>query len=122
MITKKRKQFIFAPALLFAIYGAAEGKGIDVFSTECAECHSIKEGKNKKGPSLFGIVGRKAGAIADFKYSDSLKDSGIVWTQEKLQAYIKSPKATVPGGKMKYEGLANSGDMNELLQYLDGIK
>jgi cytochrome c len=97
-------------------------KGMDVFATECAECHSAKEGKNKKGPSLFGIVGRKAATIPDVKYSDALKDSSIVWTREKLQAYITNPKRTVPGGKMKYDGLGDTAELNELLDYLGSLK
>lgn len=93
-----------------------------MFATECAECHSVKEGKNKKGPSLFGIVGKKAAMMPDFKYSDPMKESGIVWTREKLQAYITNPKRTVPGGKMKYDGLENATEMNELLDYLGTLK
>lgn len=115
-------------SLLISLVAVALGpipvcaKGADVFASECAECHSIKEGKNKKGPSLFAIVGRKAGTIQDFKYSDALRDSGIVWTPEKLQAYIANPKKTVPGGKMKYDGLGSDAEMAELLQYLGMLR
>ena len=76
-------------------------RGADVFAQECAECHSPKEGKNKKGPSSFGVVGRKAASLPDFVYSDAMKQSGIVWNAQKLDAYITSPRAVVPGGKMK---------------------
>jgi cytochrome c len=100
----------------------AVAKGVDVFASECAECHSVKEGKNKKGPSLFAVVGRKAGTIGDFKYSDPMKESGIVWTRDKLQSYIAAPKRVVPGGKMKYDGLGNTAEMAELLDYLDTLK
>lgn len=51
-----------------------------------------------------------------------MKESGIVWTREKLQAYIANPKRTVPGGKMKYDGLNNATEMNELLDYLGTLK
>ncbi len=121
------KNIIYATALsaltCFALNAMpAHAKGVDVFASECAECHSAKEGKNKKGPSLFAVLGRKAGSIADFKYSDPMKDSGIVWNREKLQVYVTSPKRVVPGGKMKYDGLDNAAEMNELLDYLGTLK
>jgi len=92
--------------------------GKDVFATECAECHSVREGKNKKGPSMFAVVGRKAASIADATYSDPLKASGITWTPDKLDAYITAPKKLVPGGKMKYDGLASATERADPLAYL----
>ena len=116
------------PALLFALLAVslsfqarAAGNveaGKDVFATECAECHSVREGKNKKGPSMFVVVGRKAASIADATYSDSLKASGITWTPDRLDAYITAPKKLVPGGKMKYDGLASATERADLLAYL----
>ncbi|MBS0354686.1 MAG: c-type cytochrome [Proteobacteria bacterium] len=97
-------------------------KGKDVFATECAECHSAREGKNKKGPSLFGVVGRKAATVADASYSDGLKASGITWTPDKIDAYVTAPKKLVPGGKMKYDGLASAAERAELLAYLATLK
>lgn len=94
------------------------GQGADVFDGQCAECHSVKPGKNKKGPSLFGILGRKAGSIADFSYSDAMKNSGITWTVDKLDDYITHPKKTVPGDKMKYDGLEDAKDRADLIQFL----
>ncbi|MEI6413648.1 MAG: cytochrome c family protein [Pseudomonadota bacterium] len=95
------------------------GKGLSVFEEECGDCHAAKAGKNKKGPSLFGVVGRKAGTIADFgKYSDAMKNSGITWSRDKLDAYITHPKEVVSGGKMKYDGLAKASDRGDLLEFL----
>jgi cytochrome c len=97
-------------------------KGADVFKSECAECHSIKEGRNKKGPSLFGIVGRKSGSIADYSYSDALKNANWVWTEDKLHGYLSQPaKQANPGTKMKYDGLTNAGDLDDLLSYLGSM-
>lgn len=93
-------------------------KGKDVFETECAECHSVREGKNKKGPSMFGVVGRKAATVSDATYSDALKASGIQWTPDKIEAYVTAPKKLVPGGKMKYDGLASAAERTDLLAYL----
>ena len=92
--------------------------GADVFAQECAECHSPKEGKNKKGPSLFGVVGRKAGTVADFVYSDAMLRSGITGAPEQSDAYLANPKKTVPGGKMKYDGLDSAKDRADLNAYL----
>lgn len=96
--------------------------GLDVFAGQCAECHSMKEGKNKKGPSLFAVVGRKAGSIADFKYSDAMKSSGYTWTPEQIDAYVTQPKKAVPGGIMKYDGLPDAKARADLLAYLASVK
>jgi cytochrome c len=93
-------------------------RGTKIFQEECAECHSVKEGKNKKGPSLWLIGSRKAASIADFNYSDSMKESGITWTAEKIDAYISHPKQVVPAGKMKYDGLESNVDRADVIAYL----
>ena len=92
--------------------------GSDVFASECSDCHSVKQGKNKKGPSLFGIIGRHSASITDFSYSDGMKALNVVWTAEKIDPYITKPKAVVPGGKMKYDGLADAKKRADLLAYL----
>lgn len=97
-------------------------KGSEVFATECAECHSVKDGKQKRGPSMFGVLGRKSGSISDFVYSDALRKSEIVWTADKIQAYVKNPKGLIPSGKMKYEGLSDPQEMSDLIQYLSTLK
>lgn len=113
---------------LFAFAGAAHAagdvsRGADTFDEECAECHSVKAGKNKKGPSLFAIVGRHAASLPDFaNYSDALKASGIVWTPDKLNTYLYAPKKLVPGGKMKYDGLEDVAARADLLAYLATLR
>jgi cytochrome c len=97
-------------------------RGADVFAQECADCHSVKEGKNKKGPSLFAIVGRKSGSITDFVYSDAMKQSAIDWSPEKIDAYIAHPKQLVPGNKMKYEGLDDEKDRTDVISYLSTLR
>ncbi len=96
--------------------------GANVFAEECSDCHSVKEGKNKKGPSLFAVVGRQAGSIADFNYSDAMKAAGHTWTPDKLDAYIAQPKQVVPGGKMKYDGLEDAQARDDLIAYLATLK
>lgn len=97
------------------------GKGSELFAQECAECHSVREGKNKKGPSMFAVVGRKAATVPDVVYSDALKASGIVWSPDKIDAYLSGPKKLVPGGKMKYDGLASAAERADLLAYLTSL-
>jgi cytochrome c len=94
--------------------------GSDVFRSECAECHSVREGHNKKGPSLFGIVGRKAASLPDYKYSDALRGrTDWVWTTEKLHDYLSQPaRQANPGTRMKYDGLGNAADLDDLISYL----
>ena len=97
-------------------------KGAATFIQECGDCHSPKEGKAKKGPPLFGINGRKAASIADFEYSDAMKQSGITWTAEKIDAYINHPRKVVPGGKMKYDGLEDAAARADVIAYLMSLK
>lgn len=93
-------------------------RGGDVFDAQCAECHSVKANKNKKGPTLFAVIGRKAGTVPDVVYSDAMKASGIVWTPDKIEAYVANPKGVVPGGKMKYDGKLNAQENADLLAFL----
>jgi cytochrome c len=85
---------------------------------DCAACHKLESGANNVGPSLHGIFTRKAGEIADFRYSPAIKRSGIVWTPETLDKFITDPQALVPGNRMPYAGMANAGDRADLIAYL----
>lgn len=93
-------------------------RGADVFDSQCAECHSIKANKNKKGPTLFASLGRKSASIADFVYSDAMKQSGITWTPDKLETYLANPKKVVPGGKMKFDSALTQQEFNDLVAFL----
>lgn len=96
--------------------------GADVFKSECAECHTIRQGKNKRGPSLFGIVGRQAGSVADYDYSDALKNAPWTWTADKLHGYLSQPSRKAnPGTRMKYGGLDDPRQLDDLLSYLDSF-
>ncbi|MCV2353459.1 c-type cytochrome [Paucibacter sp. B2R-40] len=108
-----------------SISACAEGeiqKGADVFATQCAECHSLKEGKNKKGPSLFALLGRPAAGLAGVAYSDAMKASKWSWTAEKVDSYISAPKLALPGGTMKFEGLSDPRARADLLAFLASVK
>lgn len=94
---------------------AVHGKAV---FAQCAACHSIEAGKNMIGPSLAGVIGRKAGSIAGFAYSEANKGSGITWTKEKLFQYLEKPQRVVPGTKMTFPGLAAAQDRADVIAYL----
>lgn len=97
---------------------AAAGK--DVFK-QCMACHTTEQGKNKVGPSLFGVVGRPAAAIEGFKYSKPMQEKaagGLVWTADNLKAYIAAPKEVVPGGTMAFAGLKDADKVDNLIAFL----
>jgi cytochrome c len=86
---------------------------------KCLACHAIGEGaKNKVGPELNGIDGRKSGTAADYNYSDANKNSGITWNEAQFKEYIKDPKAKIPGTKMVFAGIKNEKEVNDLWAYL----
>lgn len=85
---------------------------------QCQACHSAEPGKNMIGPSLAGLVGRKAGTIAGYAYSNANKNSGITWTAEKLFQYLEKPQRVVPGTKMTYPGLPKAQDRADVIAYL----
>ena len=85
---------------------------------ECAACHRLEAGVNEVGPSLHGIFTRKAGELADFRYSPAIKRSGITWTAETLDKYIADPQGFIPANRMPYAGMTNAGDRADLLAYL----
>ncbi len=116
------KKLITAAALIAASTAAGMAqdaqKGANVFK-QCQICHSIGPGaKNKIGPELNGLDGRKAGTAANFNYSDANKNSGIVWNEASFKEYIKDPKAKIPGTKMPFGGIKNEQQVNDLWAYI----
>ena len=85
---------------------------------DCAACHKLEAGANNLGPSLHGVFTRKAGELADFRYSPAIKRSGITWTPEVLDKFIADPQAMVPGNRMPYAGMASASDRADLIAYL----
>ena len=85
----------------------------------CKACHAVGEkAKNKVGPQLNGIIGRVAGAVEGFNYSDAIKNSGITWDEANLDEYIANPKKKIPGNKMVYVGLKSEKKRKALIAYL----
>ena len=96
--------------------------GQAVFRTQCAVCHSTREGKNAVGPSLFGLVGRKTGTVPGFVYSVANETANLVLREATLDRYIEAPKATVPGTTMTYAGLKEPIQRADLIAYLATLK
>jgi cytochrome c len=96
----------------------AQQPGEAVFKRNCAVCHTVEPDKNKIGPSLFGVVGRKAGSVPGFDYSDANKKSGVTWTEQALDTYLTDPQKFIPGTKMVFAGLKNPEDRKALIAYL----
>jgi len=98
---------------------AAEGEKI---FKKCMACHAIGPGaQNKVGPELNGVVGRPAGSIEGFSYSQGMKDAGaggLIWTEENLAKYLESPKGEVPGNKMAFPGLKKPEERANLIAFL----
>lgn len=102
----------------FQVFAQDAALGEKVFN-KCRACHQIGEGaKTLVGPHLNGIVGRKAGIIDGYSYSDSNRNSGITWNESDLTEYLKNPKAKVPGTKMIFVGIPNDVDILNLVAFL----
>jgi cytochrome c len=86
---------------------------------KCAACHDVGEtAKNKVGPALNGLNGRKSGSVAGYNYSDANKNSGITWNEATFKEYIKDPKAKIPGTKMVFAGMKNDKEADDLWSFL----
>jgi cytochrome c len=89
---------------------------------KCALCHTNELGKNKIGPSLFGIVGRKSASLTNYNYSDAMKSFNHTWTVETLNIYLTDPHAEVPGTKMIFPGIKEKTERENLIAYLETLK
>ncbi len=85
----------------------------------CRICHQIGENaKNFVGPELNGVVGRKAGSVSGYNYSDANRNSGVTWDEATLAKYLRSPREIVPGTKMAFPGLSSQDDVADVIAYL----
>lgn len=84
----------------------------------CQSCHAMTPGLNGTGPSLHGVVGRAAGAVPGFAYSQANRSSGLVWTHETLFAYLERPQGVMPGTTMVFSGVSQPQRRADLIAYL----
>lgn len=114
-------------ATLAAIAAAAPAAAQDAKAGEkafvqCKTCHSVVAGQNRIGPSLAGVVGRKAGTYAKYSYSPAMKAKGVVWTEANLDTYLTKPQAYVKGTKMAFAGIADPKKRKDVIAYLKTLK
>jgi len=95
-------------------------RGKRVFA-RCMACHTVQEGQNRVGPSLYGIVGREAGSVEGFNYSDANANSGITWTEEVMFEYLEAPQEYIPGTRMIFPGLPSAQDRADVIAYLKSV-
>ena len=121
MSRKTLSVFVAGAVALLAASGAwADGnakKGKRVFN-KCKTCHVLDKEKNRIGPHLVGLFGRKAGSVAGFKYSKAMLGSGIVWDEKTIADYVANPKKFLPGNKMVFPGLKKEDQREDLIAYL----
>jgi cytochrome c len=119
----KRPILTFLGAVLMAGTALADGdavKGEQIFK-KCMACHSITDNKNKVGPSLVGVFGRKVASAEGFNYSDSMKEygaTGAVWDEATLNSYLENPKTVVAKTKMAFAGLKKDDERADLIAFL----
>lgn len=104
---------VSAPAA-FAEGDPAEGKKV---FRKCQACHTL-DGKNRVGPTLQGLIGRKAGAVEGFRYSDAMKAYDVVWSAETLMTYLEDPRGLVRGTRMAFPGLKDEQDRADVIAYI----
>jgi cytochrome c len=119
-----KKRTLSALVVIMSQVAASAALAQDVASgkssfNKCLACHAIGDGaKNKVGPELNGLNGRKSGTAPDYSYSDANKNSGITWNEAEFKDYIKDPKAKIPGTKMIFAGIKNENEVNDLWAFI----
>ncbi|WP_431285649.1 c-type cytochrome [Humitalea sp. 24SJ18S-53] len=110
--------FLLAGSATAQESGGDAAAGQRVFN-QCRACHSVD--RNLLGPNLRGVVGRSAASVEGFRYSAPMRqraEAGLVWTEDTLRAYVRDPKAVVPGGSMAFAGLRNDQQVTDVIAYL----
>ncbi len=98
---------------------SAQGKVL--FAHNCHACHSEDSARNTFGPSLSGVVGRKAASVPRFAYSDAMKASGLVWNEDNLRMWIADNVKLVPGTRMRHVAISDKAEQDYILAYLNTL-
>lgn len=105
------------PAATMAVAGAKPAS-----FAQCASCHAVEPDKHGVGPSLAGVFGQKAGAVAGYNFTDANKNSGLTWDEATLDTYLTNPMKVIPGTKMTYAGMPDAAKRKEVIDYLKTLK
>ena len=90
--------------------------------SQCAVCHSVKEGEaSRVGPNLYDVVDRPAASLSDFAYSKAMRESGIIWTAENLDAFLEKPQTYIRGNRMAYAGERSPDNRAAIIAYLNSV-
>jgi len=122
-----KKSTLSALVVVTAMAAASSAQAQDAAAgktsfNKCLACLAIGEGaKNKVGPVLNGLDGRKSGTFEGYSYTDANKNSGITWNEATFKEYIKDPKAKIPGTKMAFAGIKNEKEINDLWTYVSSF-
>ena len=108
---------LVATTLTVDLRGADVEKGKAVFE-QCAACHSLDGSGDYDGPTLKGVIGRKAGSLEDYRYSAAMKRSDVVWDAGALDKYVTDPQAFIPGNRMAFAGISDKTQRDDLIAYL----
>jgi cytochrome c len=111
-----------AAAIMVAVTGSASAQDLAAGESsfkKCLPCHSVgPDAKNKVGPVLNGLDGRKSGTVEGYSYTEANKNSGITWGEAAFKEYITNPRAKIPGTKMVFAGISNENERANLWAYL----
>ena len=116
---------LIAAAVAIATTAHSEGdlkQGEAVYKKSCLICHAVEAGKNKIGPSMHGIVGKKSATVEGFQYSPAMKNADKTWDAKTLDEYLANPRDYIPNTKMVFPGLKDEGDRRNLITYLESLK
>jgi cytochrome c len=103
--------------------GSADVEGQVEYNNNCRTCHSFKPNDNRLGPSLHGVVGRKAGTLEGFAFSSAMKGSNVTWDEATLDKFIANPDSVVSGNGMKpFTGISNADDRAKIVGFLKTLK
>jgi cytochrome c len=129
MLQSTKKTAVPLIGLLFLVMNASGSVAQDAsvaagqafFDQHCQTCHNPASDKKTYGPTLIGVVGRKAGSIEGFPYSEALKKSGIVWTEASLQAWMADNDGMLPGTRMRHVGVTDKAEQELIVDYLKSL-
>ena len=106
--------------LMSSAHAAGDAAAGAKLFTQCSACHAVgPDAQNSVGPVLNGVVGRKAGTFPAYRYSSSMRKSGLVWDEATLAKYLRAPGELVPGTKMAFAGLTSEQDLANVIAYLE---